>query len=145
MARIDWVRMRLENWARWCSSQERGGLGYPSQSAFAKLGGRARRAEAAIPLLSLDAEETDRAVRSLRGTHSHLFLVLQLLYARGLPRDQVARRLARTEDTIKRNLEEADHALARWFADQEQGREARRQGMLDRLGVVAVADRGEDF
>lgn len=130
MARIDWVRMRLENWALWCSSQQRGGLGYPSQAAFARLGGRARRSEAAIPVLAIDAEETDRAVRSLRGTHSHLFLVLQLLYAQGLPRDQVARRLARTEDTVKRNLEEADHALARWFEQQEQAREARRQQWL---------------
>lgn len=124
MARIDWVRMQLENWARWCTSQDRGGLGYPSQAAFAKLGGHGRRAEASIPLLSLQAEQTDRAVQSLRQPHPHLYLVLQLHYAKGLPRHQVAQRMARTEDTVKRNLEEADHALARWFDQQQQQRAA---------------------
>lgn len=145
MARIDWVRMRLENWALWCASQERSGLGYPSQAAFARLGGRARRAEASIPVLAIDAEETDRAVRSLRGTHSHLFLVLQMVYAQGIDRKLVARRMARTEDTIKRNLEEADQLLARWFDEQRRGREARLQQLLAQLGPHAVPVDAGDF
>lgn len=122
MARIEWVRDRLENWARWCAMQDGGGLGYPKQAAFARLGGRARRAESVIPISSIDAEVTDQAVSSLRGTRSHLYLVLQLVYAKGLPRHLVARRMARTEDTVKRNLEEADQALARWFEDRQAKR-----------------------
>lgn len=144
MARIDWVRLRLENWARWCTSQDRGSLGYPSQSAFARLGGRGRRAEAVIPVLAIDAEETNRAVQSLRSSTPHLFLVLQLLYAQGLPRHLVARRMARTEDTVKRNLEEADQALARWFAEQAQARDRQRALQLERLAGARLEPQSVD-
>jgi hypothetical protein len=132
VARIEWVRQRLENWARWCASQDNQALGYPSQSAFARLGGRGRRAEASIPVLSIEAAETDRGVQAMRYTHPHLHQVLTLTYAKALPRDQVARRLARAESTVKANLEQADQVLASWFRQQEQAREARRQQWLVR-------------
>lgn len=124
MARIEWVRMKLENWARWCAQQDSGGLGYPSQCSFTRLGGKGSRAEAVVPTISIDAAETDVAVKSLRLTQSHLYLVLTLHYAQGLPRHMVARKLHRAESTVKRNLEDADHALARWFTERKETRES---------------------
>jgi hypothetical protein len=126
MARIEWVRARLENWARWCAHQENSGLGYPTQTAFARLGGKGTRAEVALPILSLEAAETDQAVKSLQFTQSHLYQMLTLLYARGLPRHQVAIRMGRAESTIKRQLEDADHAIARWLQDRKAQADARK-------------------
>ena len=123
MARIEWVRARLENWAAWCQQQADGGLGYPKQSAFAVLGGRGRRSDGAIPVLAIEAAETDQAVRSLRFTQSHLYQMLVLHYALGLPRHQVAARMGRADATIKRQLEDADHAVARWLQDRQRQRQ----------------------
>lgn len=125
MARIDWVRQKLENWARWCAQRDDGGTGYPSQTAFARLGGKGSRSEAVIPILSIEAEQTDQAVRSLRLSQSHLYLVLTWHYAQNMTIQRVALRMGKAESTIKRNLEDADHALARWFNDRKAAAEAR--------------------
>ena len=85
MARIEWVKRRLENWARWCSQQESGALGYPRQTAFARLSAPAGTREAAVPIMSLDAAEIDDAVQSFRYTQPHLHMVLTLTYAKSLP------------------------------------------------------------
>jgi len=71
-----------------------------------------------VPLLSLEAEQTDRAVRSLQLNRSHLYLVLKYHYAEGLPIHRVADRLGRAQSTVKANLVAADHAIASWYEDQ---------------------------
>ncbi len=119
MARIEWVKSRLENWARWCAQQEVGALGYPSQTTFARLAAPGG-GNAAVPIMALDASEMDDAVQSLRFSQPHLHLVLVLTYAKGLPRHQVAKRMARAESTINANLEAADRAIARWMDDKRQ-------------------------
>lgn len=124
MARIEWVRARLENWARWCAQQDGGGLGYPSQTAFARLGGKGSRSEAVVPISSLDASEIDSAVKSLRLTQDHLYKVLTLTYAQGLPRHLVARKMGRAESTISANLEAGDRAIARWLQDKREAQQA---------------------
>ena len=124
MARIEWVRHRLENWARWCVQSDNGGLGFPRQSAFARLGGTsAGRGESHVPLSSIDACEIQAAVDSFKGTQSHLYLVLTLIYAKGLPRHMVAKKMCRAESTIKRNLEDADHAIAHWLTERKRARD----------------------
>jgi hypothetical protein len=126
MARIEWVRARLENWARWCAQQDNNGLGYPTQTAFARLGGKGRMSEVAVPILALEAAETDMAVKSLRFTQPHLNKMLTLIYAHGLPRHLVAKRMCKAESTIKRQLEDADHAIARWLQERKHQAEARK-------------------
>lgn len=128
MARIEWVRHRLERWAAWCSQQDAGALGYPKQSAFARLGGKGSRAEAVVPISSIEASETNDAVDSLKMTQSHLYLVLTLTYAQGLPRHLVAKRMGKAESTVRRNLEDADHAVSRWLGE--------RRAVIDRLAVA---------
>jgi DNA-directed RNA polymerase specialized sigma24 family protein len=119
MARIDWVRHRLENWARWCQQSESGALGYPKQSAFARLYISGGRNDSAVPISNLEASETDDAVKSLQFTQSHLYDALVLTYAKGLPRHLVAKRMGRAESTIRKNLEDAEHAIKRWLDDKQ--------------------------
>lgn len=117
-----WIRSKLENWARWSQQRETGGLGFPRQSAFARLGASSGRSEAVVPLDDLDAAATQQAVESLRFTKSGLHMVLVLTYAKGLPRQRVARLMSCEESTVKANLLNAECALARWFEDREEVR-----------------------
>lgn len=119
MARIEWIRHRLENWGRWCQLTDSGALGYPKQSAFARMAPSGGRMGDAVPLSSLEASETNEAVKSLQFTQSHLFLALDLTYAKALPRHLVARRMGRAESTVAKNLEDADRAIARWLDDRK--------------------------
>ncbi|EYC51711.1 hypothetical protein AZ34_11930 [Hylemonella gracilis str. Niagara R] len=125
MARIEGIRYRLENWARWCAKVEGGALGFPTTNSLARLAGRSSNYEAVIPTNDVDAAETDAAVKSLQLTRSHLYLVLTLHYAKGLPIHRVAREMHRAESTIKRNLEDADLAIQTWLvAKAEKQRSA---------------------
>lgn len=127
MARIDWVKQRLENWARWCQQSESGALGYPKQSAFVRMGvPSARSSDAAVPVQSIEASETDDAVKSLQFTQSHLYQAVLLTYAKGLPRHKVARMMGRAESTVSQNLCDADAVLKRWFDDRAAIRAARK-------------------
>lgn len=126
MARIEWVRERLENWARWAVQREGGALGYPRQSAFARLAGKGRRAEAVIPIDDVDAALTDEAVNALRWDRPHLYLTLQCIYVQGREIRETAQVLGRAPSTISAHLEQADQALAVWFrARAERMRELR--------------------
>ena len=127
MARIEWVKDRLENWARWAVQRERGALGYPSQSAFARLAGRAGRAEAVIPIDDVDASLTDDAVNALRWGRPHLYLTLQHVYVRGYEIAETAQHLRKAPSTIKAHLEQADHALSAWFRERSEQAEKKRQ------------------
>ncbi|PQA78701.1 antiterminator Q family protein [Rhodoferax sp. TS-BS-61-7] len=120
MARIEYIRHRLEEWGRWCQQSESGALGYPSQSAFARMGPSAGRNESVVPTIALQASEIDDAVKSLQLTQSHLYLVVKLTYADGLPRHLVAKRMARADSTIKANLAAADQAISRWLEDKAE-------------------------
>lgn len=119
MARLEWVKQRLENWARWSQQSESGALGYPRQSTFARLAPSGGRNEGSVPIADLEASETDSAVKSLQLTQSHLYQAVTLTYAKGLPRHLVAKRMCRAESTISKNLEDADHAIKRWLDDRQ--------------------------
>jgi len=128
MARIEWVRHELENWARWSAEKGNGALGYPRQAAFSRLGARGSAWDSTqVPTSSLRAELTDRAVKSLLLSRSHLYKVLTLHYAQGYEIHRVALKMCRAPSTVKRNLEDADHAIAAWFQErQEKAAEALR-------------------
>jgi hypothetical protein len=120
VARIEWVRHRLENWAKWCQQGDSGALGYPRQSAFVRMGvPTGRNSGDSIPVHAIEASETDDAVKSLQFTQSHLYQAVTLTYAKGLPRHLVAKRMCRAESTISKNLEDADRAIKRWLDDKQ--------------------------
>lgn len=139
MARIKWVEARLENWGRWAAQREAGALGYPKQSVFYRLAASAGRGEAVIPVSDLDASEIDDAVKSLQLAQSHLYLVLTLTYAKGLPRYQVAQRMGRAESTVSANLGDADRAIAKWL---DAKREAQRNKAASVGARTSGASRG---
>ena len=116
MARIDWVRTKLENWARWSNQRDTNGLGFPSQTPFARMSAPAGRCEPISPTINIDASETDDAVNSLKASQAHLYLVLVLHYQKGFDIHRVASHLKKANSTIKRNLEDADHAISRWYS-----------------------------
>lgn len=119
MARIEWVKHRLENWALWKDRENSGGLGYATRSVLLSEAVDRYR-EAVIPVDDVDAAVTNQAVESLRPTRSHLYITLQHIYVAGIGIKETARRMARAESTIKANLEQADHALSEWFGERAE-------------------------
>ncbi len=94
MARHDWVRARLDNWARWLTRREAGGLGFYTRSVFAReIGSTADADGPLIPVNDIEAGRTHEAVEALRLTHSHLYLVAYCRHV-GDPRVPSRRRRA---------------------------------------------------
>lgn len=124
MARIDGIRMRLENWARWCARSDGKSLGFASTNMLYRMappepsGSR----ESVIPTNDIEAAETQRAVDSLRYTRPHLHVCLIWHYARGYEIKRVALHMCKAVSTVKRNLEDADRALEQWLTDQAEER-----------------------
>lgn len=80
------------------------------------MSGPVGRSEPTIPTLHIDASETDDAVQSLKPDQPHLYAVLVLHYQKGFDIHRVASHLKKANSTIKRNLEDADHAIANWYS-----------------------------
>lgn len=125
MARLQWIKQRLDNWARWARERESGSLGYPKQSAFMRMTPSGGGFDAAVPTDSLDASLTDSAVQSLRFTHPHVWLTLKLHYVEGFEIRRVAQKMAKAESTTKSHLDQADHLLALWFRARDEAAAAR--------------------
>lgn len=123
MARIDWVKYRLNNWALWKEREASGGLGFYTQSAFLnEVATSDRYRESIIPVDDVDASITNEAVESLKPERSHLYQTLQHIYPKGLGIKETARRLGRVESTIKAQLEQADRVLSDWFGERAEKR-----------------------
>jgi len=120
MARIEWVKQRLENWALYKERESRGGLGYATQSSFLNEATTDRYRESRIPVDDVDAGITDQAVESLRASRGHLHLTLQYVYLKGLGHRESARRMGVVESTITARLDEADRAIAQWFSARQE-------------------------
>lgn len=121
MARIEWVKQRLDNWALWKERGANGGRGFYAGTSFLKeAGSQSGYRETVIPVDEVDASVTDAAVESLRLTRSHLYITLQLIYIEGIGVRATAHKMARAESTIKANLDQADHAIAVWFRNRQE-------------------------
>lgn len=119
MARIEWVKLRLNNWALWKEKESSGGLGYSTVSVLlGDPGGRDGYRESIIPVDDVDASTTNTAVESLKPTRPHLYETLQLIYPRGKGIKETSRIMGRAVSTINLNLEQADRALADWFTNR---------------------------
>jgi len=126
MARVEWIKHRLDNWGGWKVREVSKGLGYARSSVFMALPSSGSR-ESVIPVDEVDAALTDQAVESLRGPRPHLHRVLYLVYVDGMGIRQAAVAMARAESTVKANLEAADHALAVWFRARDEAARAQRE------------------
>lgn len=125
MARIDWVKRRLENWATWHAKASIGGVGFSSRSVLLAEP-RGSAFDTWVPVIETEAEETHRAVESLRDGKSHLHRALELYYLKNKSHQQMAVAMAKAESTIKAYFDQADVAIAHWLEDQAEQRRQRR-------------------
>jgi hypothetical protein len=119
MARIEYIKHRLNNWALWKARESAGGLGFAKQSVLLSEAVDRYR-EASMPVDDTDGQLTNTAVEALKQPRPHLYEVLQLIYIAGIGINATSRRLGRAESTIKANLEQADQALSVWFLERSQ-------------------------
>lgn len=119
MARIEWVKLRLNNWALWRARDMSGGSGWASQSSFLfeRSGGYR---ESTVPVDDVDASVTNEAVEALKPDKVHLYDTLQCIYPHGMGIAATARRLCVAESTIKARLDQADQVLRLWFSDRAE-------------------------
>lgn len=118
MARIEWVKHRLDNWALWKEREAGGGMGFPTQSSFlndATTADRYRESNILLTVDAVDAEVTNQAVESLRPARVHLYATLQSVYIEGAGIAATARRLDVATSTLHARLDEADRVLRLWF------------------------------
>lgn len=117
MARIEYIKYRLNNWALWRVRDAGGGLGFATSSVLLNEPVDGSR-EIGRTIDDNDAMVTDKAVESLRVGRQHLHRTLILIYIDGQGIKQAAALMMRAESTIKANLDAADHALSYWFRER---------------------------
>jgi hypothetical protein len=102
---IEWTRVRLSQWGRWC----RGGVqtGYPSRSAFVRAGEGAR-GEGSGPDLPPSIEEVEQAVRTLS---AELRQAIHAVYVWRGPFWVRAVRVGASERTLRRRVREAEQRV----------------------------------
>lgn len=103
---IEWTRVRLGQWGRWC----RGGMqtGYPSRSAFVRAGEGARGDD--VLTLPDELAEVERAVNA---SESDLRQALHAAYIWRGPMWLRAVRLGVSESTLRRRISRAEIAVNR--------------------------------
>lgn len=127
MARIEYIKRRLDNWALWKARQNDAGLGFHARNILAvDVWNRGSYNGASIPHFEEEAAETDEAVTALKLGRGHLYVTLDCIYLKDLGIKQTARRMQRAESTIKAQLDAADHAIAAWLDARAVERERQR-------------------
>ena len=124
MARIEWIEMRLLNWARWRLMSGAGPLGYASVDLSNPTPTqRDPYAEAPIPTNSIEAAETDDAIRALEPE------LQKTVWAWYLRRDGLGgalRQLGIGESALHARIERAHRRLADWFNDRQERKRSER-------------------
>jgi len=124
MARIEDIERRLLNWGRWRLGVGVGGLGYSSPNLADPDAGRDGYAEATVPMLSVEAEETDRGVKSLP---SHLRATVEAVYTGGGSVKDKAARLCVSVPTVFARIDQAHYQLASWLSGIAQAQRTQRE------------------
>jgi DNA-directed RNA polymerase specialized sigma24 family protein len=111
MARLEHIRHRLEEWADWSVRKEDGARGFPRRSMLLALPSSGYR-ETIIPIITSQAEETDRAVQALKmNGKGHLFKVIECVYLKGMTLGDVAMTMQRSRQGVMTLLYQADATL----------------------------------
>lgn len=118
MARIEWVKQRLANWALWKARNEGGGLGFATRSVLLSDASDRSYAGNVIPVLELDGEQTNCAVEALKQPRPRLYEVLHCVYCENLGIKGSARAMGVGASQVSNLLDIADHVLAQWFGDK---------------------------
>ena len=121
MARIEWVRQRLHNWALYKERESGGGLGFATQSVLLAERSSGYR-ESIVPVDEVDAALTNQAVEALRPAREHLYLTLHCIYIRDMGIKGTARHTCKAESTVHSHLDQADVALSTWFGERAEAK-----------------------
>lgn len=142
MARIEWVRLRLNNWALWKARETSGGLGWKTQAAYLTQVVDGGYRESAIPVDDVDGGVTDQAVESLKPTRPDLYETLHVVYVKAptyvdaAPRSGQARLLGCSEGAVSDRLERADRLLSAWFTDRQERQAAQKKSFTTTTGML---------
>lgn len=118
--RIEWVALRLNNWALYKARESGNGLGFAPQASFLREVDSSRYRESIIPIDETDASVTNDGVESLKTTRPALYECLITYYLTGLGGTKAtALRLGIAASTVHANLAASDRALANWFTDRQ--------------------------
>jgi hypothetical protein len=120
MARIEWVKNRLENWALWAAAERSGGLGFASQSALLRTGPVEQTRESRVPIDEIDASITDEAVSSLIATHRDYHQTVVGYHINGLSAIGLAGAMGIGVATVHSRLASSDRLLAAWFSARSE-------------------------
>lgn len=116
MARIEWVKQRLYNWALWIERGGSGARGFYSSSSFTwEPVDTSGYRDATIPVDEVEAAQTDLAVQSLRADKAHLHRTIEVIYLEGESIRRAAIKLCCAESTVKARLEQIDHEIQLWL------------------------------
>lgn len=119
MARIEWVKLRLNNWALYKAREAGGGLGFATRSALLREPTGGYR-ESIVPVDEVDAELTGQAVASLKPARTHLYDTLTCIYLKDMGTKGTAARLGCAPSSVNERLCQADAALAQWFRERDE-------------------------
>jgi len=126
MARIEWVKQRLYNWALWLERGGNGARGFYTSSSFTwDAVDTSGYRSLTIPVDEVEAAETDLAVESLRADKPHLFRTIEVIYIEGDGIRHAALKLACAESTVKARLEQVDREIQLWLRKRAEERERR--------------------
>ncbi len=123
MARIDWIEHRLMNWSRWKLLGSLGGLSFARVDLTDADAGRDGYREAAIPISSVEASETNDAIERLPGELRAT--IAEFYVGNGGLKDKL-KRLCCAERTMHDRIGKAHRLLADHFMAQQDKRKAER-------------------
>lgn len=125
MARIEYIKQRLENWALWKERESRGGLGFYSQSAFLReVVDCSRQGNSLYSTIDeIEATKTDEAVESLQFGKEQLYRTIDFIYLQDTGIRKAAEYMCKAESTIKANLEKADFEIQVFLRNKAEERE----------------------
>ncbi len=129
MARIEWVKTRLNNWALWRVQMAGNGLGFAAQAAFLNDATGSNEREAKIPVDEIEASVTHEGIESFKHARPHVYQVLYCMYPFGLGVSGTCRRLECDRANVYALLDVADRLLAAWFAGRAEKQQAARDAM----------------
>lgn len=143
MARIEYVKRRLDNWALWRARMNDGGLGFKDRNPLAAWAedvfSRTTYHGASIPHFDQDAEETDQAVQALKLGKGHLYVTLDFYYLKDLGVNMTAVRMRRAPSTVHAQLADADRWIDAWLRNKAEEKQAQRVQLADNAKAQAQA------
>lgn len=115
MARIPDIERRLLNWARWRIGCTSGGLGYASVSMDERVDGEGYDAQARVPTVDHEADETQQGVLQLEG---RLRITVETYYIKSGSIRAKTTALCCSERALYARIDEAHRLLSAWLSER---------------------------